>query len=145
RSGLGPARLLLADALPFHVRPDLLRHLRRADGLVTHDRLQRVAATLEVDRIAAERHLLLRHSVSSLRRLGCGGPARRLPIWPRVLCTHSEGGKREKYYPWGLPTRGKLPGGGMGLGGAWPPSPETSLRMPREPQDLSRPGPRRPR
>src|SRR6266542_2282634 len=55
-----------------------------------------------------------------------GGPARRLPIWPRVLCTHSEGGKREKYYPWGLPTRGKLPGGGMGLGGGFAPPSETS-------------------
>src|SRR5262249_2015907 len=41
--------------------------------------LGRFAAAFEVDRVAAERHLLFRHSVS-LRRLGCGGPARRLPI-----------------------------------------------------------------
>src|SRR5262249_28779687 len=64
-------KLLLGEALFLHVRPDALRHLRGPDGLGAHDVLQRVAAALEVDRVAAERYpFCLRHSVSSLRRVG---------------------------------------------------------------------------
>src|SRR5206468_8175137 len=112
--GQGPARLLLAEPLPLHVRPDLLRHLRRADGLVTHDRLQRVAATLEVDRIATERRLLFRHSVSSLRRLGCGGPGPAPPDPAEGIMYALRGREKRKILSVGAPHEGETTGWGYG-------------------------------
>src|SRR5262249_7721207 len=73
--------LLLRQLLLLHVGPDPLRHLGRADGLGAHDVFERVAAALEVDRVATERHLLLRHSGSSVA-IGCGGPRCPAPPHP---------------------------------------------------------------
>src|SRR5207237_8813162 len=61
-----PTALLAGELLPLDVHPELLRHLGRADRLVAEDGGHRVVAALEVDRVASERLLALRHSFPSV-------------------------------------------------------------------------------
>src|SRR5581483_7083667 len=107
--------LLLGQPLPLHVRPDLLGHLRRPDGLAAHDRLERVVAALEVDRVAAERRLLFGHSPFLPRGLvGVlpGAPRNgrgyygRTPRERKAKNTIPRGSPRGRDYPVGVYPRG---------------------------------------
>src|SRR6266568_7427043 len=115
RSGRDAAGLLLGEFLSLHVRPDLLRHLGRADGPPAHDRFHGVLAALEVDRVAAKR-LFLRHALCPPSS-GCGIRRPAPPDGPRVLSPGYEGAQGKNTTPRGPPTRGGLPGGGIPPGG----------------------------
>src|SRR5207244_13306088 len=69
---------LARELLSFHVRPDLLGHVRWPDGRAAEHRLHGVRASLEVDRVAAEglalRHRL-RHGASLDSLCGAGAAA----------------------------------------------------------------------
>src|SRR6266508_1151624 len=97
RSGRDAAALLLGESLPLHVRPDLLRHLGRADGPPAHNRLHRVLASLEVDRVAAKR-LFLRHALCPPSS-GCGIRRPAPPDRAEGIIAGLRGSAREKYNP----------------------------------------------
>src|SRR2546430_946511 len=97
------AGLLLGESLPLHVAPDLLRHLGEADGRRAHHGLHGVLATLEVDRVAAKRQLLLRHAVYPPSS-GCGIRRPAPPVGPRVLSPGPEGAQGKNTLRRGPPT-----------------------------------------
>src|SRR5580765_411731 len=107
----GGGRLPLAgELLPLHVGPDLLGHVRRPDRRAAEDRLHGVRATLEVDRVAPERFLRLRH-VSPFSSGGRPRPA------PRAEGINTIGtrGKKQKTPPLGgCPPRADIPPTGTG-------------------------------
>src|SRR5262249_50086551 len=104
----GAGLLLAGQLLALHIGPDLLRHLGRPDRRAAEDRLGRILAALEIDRVAPERLLPLRHS-ASLPRKWWSGPA--LPSG--VFLPHVRGPRKRKYHPWGLFPEGEIPGWGM--------------------------------
>src|SRR5262249_27607438 len=96
---------LAGQLLALHIGPDLLRHLGGADRRAAEDRLGRILAALEVDRVAPERLLPLRHSASLLRQWWSGR------AFSGVFLPHGRGPRKRKYHPWGVFPEGKYPGG----------------------------------
>src|SRR6266540_1690158 len=113
RSSFAPSEpaVRVARARSVLKAPGGLRTIRSGSSALTS---WRGASTLEVDRISAERCLLFRHSVSSLRRLGCGGPGPAPPDLAEGIMYALRGREKRKILSVGAPHEGKTTGWGYG-------------------------------